>query len=409
MLPHIIQSPVCRFFGFRDLPAEEAERRSMAVVMVLMVMALAVLYNLAYNLVGHSLDFGATLFYVAISLSSLAFLRITGNYPFFQNLQFSLLLLLPLALQIAHGGYTAGSGLVLAAFLSPLAAMVFANLKSARLFFVLYVLVQIGAGLWEYFFIKQQPQVAPEVSILFFSSNFIFTTAVVYFLMDRFLRTKDRLQGLLQEEHRKSIALLYNILPEETARELKRTGSAKARSYESATVMFTDFVGFTRFASVLSAEDMVAQIDFYFRAFDEIAQRHNLEKIKTVGDSYMCAGGLPKPNDTHAFDAVAAALEMRQFVEEMKDQKIAQIGFPFDMRIGIHTGPLVAGVVGKDKIAYDIWGETVNIASRMEQSCETGKINFSQATYNIVKDKFPARLRGCFPIKNMGEVDMYEL
>lgn len=409
MLPRLIQSPVCRFFGFRDLPAEEAERRSMAVVMVLMVMALAVLYNLAYNLVGHNIDYGATLFYVAISLSSLAFLRITGNYPFFQNLQFSLLLLLPLALQIAHGGYTAGSGLVLAAFLSPLAAMVFANLKSARLFFVLYVLVQIGAGLWEYFFIKQQPQVAPEVSIMFFSSNFIFTTAVVYFLMDRFLRTKDRLQGLLQEEHRKSIALLYNILPEETARELKRTGSAKARRYESATVMFTDFVGFTRFASVLSAEEMVEQIDFYFRKFDEIASKHNLEKIKTVGDSYMCAGGLPKPNDTHARDAVEAALEMRQFVEEMKDQKIEQIGFPFDMRIGIHTGSLVAGVVGKDKIAYDIWGETVNIASRMEQSCETGKINFSQATYEIVKDKFPARFRGRFSIKNMGEVDMYEL
>ena len=175
-----------------------------------------------------------------------------------------------------------------------------------------------------------------------------------------------------------------------------------ARSYDSVTVMFTDFQGFTQIGEQLSPEQLVEEIDLCFRAFDEITARYPIEKIKTVGDSYLCAGGLPAANGTHAVDVVSAALDFQAFMAELKKRKQAQ-GLPyFEMRIGIHTGPVVAGVVGLKKAAYDIWGDTVNPTSRMETPGEVWKINISESTWNLVKDHFhctpgeksPRRTRG---------------
>lgn len=207
----------------------------------------------------------------------------------------------------------------------------------------------------------------------------------------------------IEEEKNKSRKLLLNILPEETAGELMNEGKASTRRYESATVIFADFVGFTRTAAVLSPEELVKQIDVYFTAFDEIMQRHNIEKIKTIGDAYMAVGGLPAINSTHAHDVLNAAKEMLTFAASYK----SYYKYPFDLRIGIHTGSLVAGVVGNHKFQYDIWGDAVNIAARMEQNSEPGRINISGATYALVKDKFAAVHRGKIEAKNRGEIDMY--
>lgn len=207
----------------------------------------------------------------------------------------------------------------------------------------------------------------------------------------------------IEEEKNKSRELLLNILPEETATELMNQGKATSRHYESATVIFTDFVGFTRTAAVLSPEELVRQIDVYFTAFDEIMQRHGIEKIKTIGDAYMAVGGVPVANTTHAHDVMKAAKEMLQFANDYK----SYYKFPFDLRVGVHTGSIVAGVVGSHKFQYDIWGDTVNIAARMEQNSEPGRINISGATYELVKDQFPATHRGKIEVKNRGEIDMY--
>jgi class 3 adenylate cyclase len=211
----------------------------------------------------------------------------------------------------------------------------------------------------------------------------------------------------LEEEKKKSDNLLLNILPDEVANELKLKGRTKAKTYSMVTVMFADFKDFTIVSEKQSAELLVAEIDHCFSAFDHIIQKYEIEKIKTVGDAYICAGGLPVLSYTHAEDVVSAAFEIRDFMLARKNEKEEKGEDPFQLRIGIHTGPVVAGIVGVKKFAYDIWGDTVNIAARMESSSEVGKINISGATYDLVKDKFYCSYRGKIQAKNKGEIDMY--
>ncbi len=212
---------------------------------------------------------------------------------------------------------------------------------------------------------------------------------------------------IIKDERDRSKELLLNILPEETARELETHGHAKTRYYENVTVLFTDFKGFSTIAGKLSPQDLVSELNDYFVAFDEIVGKYNLEKIKTIGDAYMCAGGIPTVNDTHPLNGVQAALAMQVFMEKKKIERREKGRDGWELRIGIHTGPIVAGVVGKRKYAYDIWGDTVNIASRMESNGEPGRVNISSSTYNLVKDEYSCVHRGKISAKNIGEVDMY--
>jgi len=205
------------------------------------------------------------------------------------------------------------------------------------------------------------------------------------------------------KEKRKTDDLLLNILPSEVAEELKRKGSAAARQYDEVTVMFTDFKDFTRISESLSPSELVTEIHNCFMAFDNIIGKYNIEKIKTIGDSYMCAGGLPAANNTHAEDVLRAAIEFQELMLHRK----AEGKDLFEIRIGIHTGPVVAGIVGVMKFAYDIWGDTVNIASRMESAGEAGKINISGTTFEQIKHKFTCHYRGKVEAKNKGSIDMY--
>jgi adenylate cyclase len=220
----------------------------------------------------------------------------------------------------------------------------------------------------------------------------------------KFIRKTNK---IIQNERDRSKSLLLNILPEETANELETKGFAQTRFYESVSVLFTDFKGFSSIAGKLSPQELVAELNDYFVAFDEIVERHGLEKIKTIGDAYMCAGGIPVPNQTHPLNALEAALEMQEFMTSRNEALKAKGLQGWELRIGIHTGPIVAGVVGKKKYAYDIWGDTVNIASRMESNGEPGKVNISAATYQLTKDKYQCLYRGKISAKNIGEVDMY--
>ena len=211
---------------------------------------------------------------------------------------------------------------------------------------------------------------------------------------------------IIEEEKNRSDHLLLNILPEETANELKQNGKVLAKKFESVTVLFTDFEGFTNYAEKLSPEKLVESVDFYFSKFDEIMEKYELEKIKTVGDCYMCAAGLPFPKEDHACKMVHAAFEIAEFVADSKKNN-AQNDTRFEIRIGINSGPVVAGVVGTKKFAYDIWGDTVNIASRMESNSESGKINISENTYQLIKDAFNCDYRGEIKVKNRGIMKMY--
>ncbi|MCR9144196.1 MAG: adenylate/guanylate cyclase domain-containing protein [bacterium] len=221
------------------------------------------------------------------------------------------------------------------------------------------------------------------------------------------LRFTRRDRRLISEERKKSDGLLLNILPVSVADELKATGKTEPVHFDAATVLFTDFQGFTLIAESLSPKDLVKELDQCFSYFDATIARYNLEKLKTIGDSYMCAGGVPEANQTHAVDTVLAALEIQAFMNRMKAIKVEQ-GLPYwELRLGIHTGPLVAGVIGEKKFAYDVWGDTVNIASRCESSGVAGRINISGAVHERVRDLFECEYRGRVPAKHKGEIDMY--
>jgi class 3 adenylate cyclase len=212
------------------------------------------------------------------------------------------------------------------------------------------------------------------------------------------LRTEE-----LRRQKKKSDDLLLNILPAEIAEELKENGSSTARLYDNVTVLFTDFVDFTQHSVTLSPTALVAEIDECFRAFDDIIGRHGLEKIKTVGDAYIAVSGMPAANRHHARDVVRAGLEIKAFMENRR-QRLPK---SFGIRLGVHSGPVVAGIVGVKKFAYDIWGDTVNTAARMEQHSAPGKLNISEATYGLVKGYFTCTLRGELEVKHKGRMNMY--
>lgn len=209
-------------------------------------------------------------------------------------------------------------------------------------------------------------------------------------------------------EKKKTEELLANILPFEISEQLKKKGKARAKKYKRATVMFADFENFTLLTKSMKVDELITELNRYVREFDEIIETHYLEKIKTMGDAYMCAGGLPLKNYSNPFDVALACLEIQKFVVEFNRKKRSQGKQPWRLRIGIHTGEVMAGVIGSKKFAYDIWGDTVNIASRIEETSEVGKVNVSSATYEYLRDYFEFTYRGKISVKNTAEdIDMY--
>lgn len=224
----------------------------------------------------------------------------------------------------------------------------------------------------------------------------------------------EKRQKELSEEKSKTEALLLNILPAPVAEELRNNKKVTPRYYKKVTIMFTDFKGFTTIAETMSPGEVVKELDACFMAFDHIIDRYEekvgrkcIEKIKTIGDGYMCAGGVPIANESNPLDVVRVALAMNEYMDKRKMEKIARNEPFFEIRIGVNTGSVVAGVVGKRKFAYDIWGDAVNLASRMESSGEVGRVNISGETYRFIKDKYFFTHRGKIQAKNKGEIDMY--
>ena len=230
---------------------------------------------------------------------------------------------------------------------------------------------------------------------------------IIAFILFRNYQIKSRTNKLLDKQKAEIQLLLSNMLPEEVAKELQNDGFATPRYYESVSVLFSDFKNFTQMADALSPQEVVFELNTCFMAFDDIIEKHGLEKIKTIGDAYMCAGGVPAIDEMHPMKITRASLEIRKFMRDRNDIKLSEGQTPWELRIGIHTGPIVAGVVGRKKYAYDIWGSTVNTASRMESNGEPGKVNISAATFDLIKDRYQCTYRGKVFAKNVGDIDMY--
>jgi len=327
------------------------------------------------------------------------------NYKLFKITQLVILVFFGFLDHVILGGFVDGSGVGLCAILAAMGALIFTDVRTARFFFFLFVIGVIGVGIWEFTIIDQPFRMPRKLSLTFFILNFIFIGAIVYFIVESAFIKSNAFQEQLEKEKAKTESLLLNILPSEIAIELKNSGWTKARGYASATVVFSDIIGFSSTARYLTPGKLVEELGLYFGAFDDIMEKYGMEKIKTIGDAYMFVGGIPTESNTHAHDAVRAALEMQKEVERIRNSDL--ISFPFTLRVGIHSGPIVAGVVGKKKFVYDVWGETVNMAARMEQKGEAGQVNISQSTFYLVQNDFTCTARGKISAKNVGDIEMY--
>ena len=245
--------------------------------------------------------------------------------------------------------------------------------------------------------------IAAMIALLMLAGGALFS----FFRARQSARLLEEKNIIIREEQQRSENLLLNILPSLVAEELKKKGHTNARFFEDVSVLFADFVGFSKIAEQLSPQQLVSELDTCFRAFDHIIALHGLEKIKTIGDAYMCAGGLPNGGGSQMRDMVLAARDMQRWLSDWNIERLKNGQPLFEARIGIHNGPVVAGVVGSKKFAFDIWGDTVNIAARIEQAGEGGKINISGESYELIREFFPCTYRGKIAAKNKGEIDMY--
>lgn len=226
-------------------------------------------------------------------------------------------------------------------------------------------------------------------------------------LLEQQRKEIEKQKEFIEEQKKKSDELLLNILPFETAEQLKKKGFARSKQYKLVSILFTDFKDFSKLTNTLESQELIKELNIYIQQFDEIIEDHYIEKIKTIGDAYMCAGGLPLRNKSNPIDVTLAGLKIQKFMNDYRDKKLKNNEHPWELRLGIHTGEVIAGVIGKKKFAYDIWGDAVNKASRMEQSGEVGKVNVSGDTYQYIKDYFDCTYRGKIEVKNNVDLEMY--
>lgn len=377
---------------------EDERLRKILTVSVPIIQGPAVIpWILIYLAVGETQAASIPILYWVLTALNIGALYMTRWFAGFRIAQLSLPLFLPFLMMIALGGFVNSSAITIWSIITPLSALVFTSRREATLWFVAFAgLFVLGVFLEPVF--RAENGISPTLRTLFFGMNLIVPAVISFVLLAYFV-------GQLRREQARSESLLLNILPAEIAALLKDGDRVIADRYESVSVLFADIVGSTALAAKLPPEELVELLNELFSHFDDLTEKHGLEKISTIGDGYVVAGGLPRPRTDHARAIAALALDMRAYVNAASRNGAHGV----ECRIGINSGPVVAGVIGKKKFRYDIWGDAVNTASRMESHGEPGKIQISQATYDLTKDDFICEPRGTIEVKGLGEVETWFL
>ena len=378
-------------------------QKTLLVLSALMMASLAVIWGFIYIAFGEYLAGAIPLFYSFLSfLSIMAFARTRGYY-FFRSSQLLLPLLLPFLLMIALGGFVNSSGVVLWSLSSPLGALVFTERRQATRWFIAFIcLVVLGAILEPY--IKTTTHLPTIVRTIFFVMNIGCTSTVAFVLLQYFVSQKDTTLNLLHIEQAKSENLLLNILPKKIADILKNEHCIIADKYDQVSVLFADIVNFTPMSALMTPVELVKLLNAVFSYFDILVERYQLEKIKTIGDCYMVAAGIPQSRSDHAHTLARMAIEARDHFAHHPYG-----GRYLAFRIGINSGSVVAGVIGNIKFAYDLWGDAVNTASRMESHGLGGEIQITRSTYELIKDEFICEPQGVVNVKGKGEMEVWHI
>ncbi|MGQ0847592.1 MAG: adenylate/guanylate cyclase domain-containing protein [Actinomycetota bacterium] len=391
-------SSVARWGGHEGDTEQLARAKSFLVLTALLIDALSVFWVLLYWQFGEPLAAAIPGGYIVLSLISIAVFARTRRFGWFRDSQLALFLILPTSLQLVLGGFVNASAVVLWSLIAPLGALIYTSQRVARAWFIGYLAVVLLSGLVQPWIPAENNLPMPLV-LTFFIMNFSAVSLVVFFLMSRFVRQ-------LHAERAKSDGLLLNILPARIGDRLRENpGQVIAERFESASVLFADVVGFTPISAGLSPEELVEVLDAVFSDFDSLADKHGVEKIKTIGDSYMAAAGVPIARPDHAQAVADLALDIQRYCESYP----LVAGSPLRIRVGINSGPLVAGVIGRRKFIYDLWGDTVNTASRMEAHGEPGSIQLTEASYQLLKDEYHCVPHGIVDVKGKGPMPTWFL
>jgi adenylate cyclase len=341
--------------------------------------------------------------YSFLSLISLAFLTWRGNYKVYRATQLTLILLLPFFLMVALGGFVNSSAVILWGVLCPFGAVLFAKTAAPLRWMLFYVFLVLLGGILQPF-TRVSNHLPPSLIVpIFFVLNILAVTGISFILLHYFVSERNKAYSLLREEQDKSERLLLNVLPVEIAQRLKDEPRIIADHLDSASVLFADIVGSTSLIAGMQPDEAVEWLNDLFSRFDRLVDKHHLEKIRTIGDGYMVASGAPVPRIDHAQAIALLGLEMCQEVAAMP----ALNGHKINIRVGVNSGPMVAGVIGKTKFHYDLWGDTVNTASRMESNGEPGRVQVTTQTYTLLKEEFDLELRGAIQIRGKGEMETW--
>src|SRR4051794_8353793 len=390
-----------RYAGIGALPADSEEARLRKSVLVLsssLMATLAFVWVGTYAALGLWQSAAIPFAYQLASAASIYAFARERRYRLFRASQLGMSLALPFALQWSLGGFRTSSAVVLWGLTSPLGALLFVGARQAvPWFYAFAALVLVSAGI-DPMLASRAPDIPDGVVVTFFALNVLGVSTTVYVLLQYFVRTRDR--ALADSER-----LLLNVLPAPVATRLKQSERVIADGFEAATVLFADIVGFTGLAERLPPPDVVILLDRVFAGWDGLAARHGVEKIKTIGDAYMVASGLPSPREDHAEAIADMALEMGAELTRCA----AESGQALEVRIGIDTGPVIAGVIGRAKFIYDLWGNTVNTASRMESHGLPGAIQVTEDAYELLLPRYELRRRGTIEIKGREPMTTYLL
>jgi adenylate cyclase len=396
------RGPLRRLARIGTLPTDspdEALRKETLVLSASLITTLAIVWVVSYGILGLYLSAAIPFVYQVVSIINLTVFAKTKRYRFFRACGLGLSLVLPFLLQLSLGGFVSSSGVVLWSFTAPLGALLFSGRREAFKWFVAFLVLMALVGVLDPLLPDKSALIPRWVIVLFFVNNVLGVTGTCYFLLQYFVRERDRASAMIAAERERSERLLLNVLPERIAMRLKSGESVIADGIPEAGVLFADIAGFTPMSSAMSPGDIVRLLDNVFTAFDHLAVEYELEKIKTIGDAYMVASGLLTPHPRHAEHLGLMALAMQREAKGLGTQ----------LRIGIDVGPVVAGVIGRSKFIYDLWGDTVNTASRMESHGIPGSIQVTERAYSNLASAFEFEDRGVIEVKGKGSMRTYLL
>jgi guanylate cyclase len=388
-------------------PADDDEvrlRKAFLVSGSFMFILAGAVWGVAYIALGELLAGSIPLGYAIVSLLSVAVFALTRRYRFFRFSQLSLILLLPFLLQVTLGGFVNSSAVILWSLICPFGALLFDDPRHAPRWFLAYLGLLVVSDIIQPYVRVVNP-LSPALVLFFFVANIGVVSSIAFILLYSFVGQKNTALRLLRREQEISENLLLNILPKEIVAILKNGSRTIADHYDGASILFADMVNFTPLSAAMAPAEMVDLLNEVFSYFDSLVEKYDLEKIRTIGDSYMVASGVPRPRPDHAHALARMALDMCAYIHSNP----VCVSRRLDFRIGINSGPVVAGVIGRKKFIYDLWGDAVNTASRMESHGVPGKIQITRETYELIKDAFICEPRGSVMVKGKGEMATWYL